>query len=77
MTGIGGSDETGGAIVISNLNRQANYDGIDTAEIVREGLIELRNEKLKAAEFGETVLLTHAIWWMSTIQRVMDGANTP
>lgn len=76
MTGIGGSDESAGIFTVNKmtaLNRKANSHGIDTAASVREGLIEMRGAMLVSNDFQGAVLLTHAIWWLSTIQEVMEA----
>lgn len=45
---------------------EANAHGIDNRETVRIGLIELRDAMLTIPRFDEALLLSHAIWWLST-----------
>lgn len=41
--------------------------GIDSAPVVRAGLIELRDAAMAQGAFGVSVLLSHAIAWMSVL----------
>lgn len=41
--------------------------GIDSAPVVRQGLIELRDAALAQGAFGVSVLLSHAVAWMSVL----------
>lgn len=46
-------------------DNDAANSGIDSKEIVRDGLIELRDAMLTISRFHESMLLTHAIWWLA------------
>ena len=50
-----------------NLEIEASNAGIDTYERIRAALIEWREEALNQAEFEGAVLLSHAIWWLSSL----------
>lgn len=50
---------------VNSTDAEANASGIETRENIRAALIELRGQKLDTAEFGEAVLLSHAIWWLA------------
>jgi len=60
-------DEEDSALTPSYVEELPNHSdhGIDKREVVREGLIELRNAMLTIPRFDETLLLSHAIWWLS------------
>lgn len=47
--------------------------GIDSASAVRQGLIELRDAALAQGAFGVSVLLSHAIAWMSVLEPEESG----
>lgn len=50
--------------------QDSSQHGIDSRESVREGLIELRNAMLTIPRWDETLLLSHAIWWLADHEQV-------
>jgi len=60
-------DEEDSALTPSYVEELPDHSdhGIDRREVVREGLVELRNAMLTIPRFDETLLLSHAIWWLS------------
>lgn len=57
------------------MDREANSSGIDTLDIVREGLIEMRNDALDRLDPHAAVRLTHAIWWLSKfVETLAEGS---
>src|SRR5882724_4746102 len=60
-------DEEDSALTPSYVEELSDHSdhGIDKKSVVREGLVELRNAMLTIPRFDETLLLSHAIWWLS------------
>src|SRR6266496_5360471 len=51
-------------------DQEANRHGVEAKETVRRGLIEVRDSMLSIQRWNETVLLSHAVWWLA------DGVDT-
>jgi hypothetical protein len=62
-------------MVGDNLDKQAASAGIDSMNVVREGLIDLRDRFLETDRWEDTVLLTHAVWWFSLFKAVVEESG--
>lgn len=51
---------------------EANSSGIDTYEIIRNSLISERGSALDRSDFHTSLLLSHAIWWMTAMHDRLD-----
>jgi hypothetical protein len=47
---------------------------VDSPEVVRNGLIELRNRLLTDNDFDNAVLLSHAIVWLAYLIQIEHGS---
>lgn len=50
---------------------EAAASGIDTVNSVRQALINLRSEAMNdwPDRIGETLVLSHALWWLSHLEQ--------
>lgn len=50
---------------------EAAASGIDTVESIRAALVNLRTEAMKdwPDRIGETLVLSHALWWLSHLEQ--------
>ena len=67
-------EPTPGRGLSRSLDDEASRAGVDSFEVTRDTLIEWRNNALESGRFNPeaAALLSHVIWWMSTLHEAVD-----